>query len=601
MLGRRLNLTRRELLRGVTGGAALHGAVRPGSSLISPSRLLQVEPPPEVPRAETLVVCAADHVVAFSDAGWMNPFLPGMSQSGVQFAFEPLALTHVLTGETVPWLAESWSFDEPATTLTVRLRPGIRWSDGRSLTATDVVATLRLLRVGAATLRLAGAVQDRLLEALAPDDLTVLIRMRNPDPRFFHDVLTAAGDRTLPIVPAHIWFDQDPETFRNVDPDQGWPVVSGPYHLVADSADGRMWDRRDDWWAATTGVQSLPAPRRILWRPRYDDSHMARLAVDGEVDTTPGLTPSRIASALAITPDITSPTGAETPFGAPDWRPLMLGFNGQLAPWDDAQLRRAANHAIDRDELVQAGELGRGRAATLPFPAFPAFDPTVADLAPLLERFPTDAYDPDRAAALFRERGYARAPGGVFARGGEALALPIVTAPEHAAVAGVLVAQLRRAGIDASFTTPPDALGQIAQGVAPAWLWPEGGGVLDPHLTLDRYHGRHVVPIGEAARYPARWRDAAFDAAVDRLLALPPEGNEARAAVLAAMEVWLAALPEIPLLQTFGRIPLGTRYWEGWPDIASGRDPASWRTTFLPSLVALRPATPSGEGSRPGG
>ncbi|MEJ7762922.1 MAG: ABC transporter substrate-binding protein, partial [Thermomicrobiales bacterium] len=549
------------------------------------------------PRTETLIVCAADHAFAFSDAGWMNPLTPGMSQSGVQFAFEPLALYHVLTGETVPWLAESWAYDEDAMGLTVRLRPGIRWSDGRPLTATDVVATLRLLRDGPATLRLAGAIQDRLLDALAPDELTVLLRLRDPDPRFFHDVLAAAGDRALPIVPAHVWDGQDPETFRNVDPAQGWPVVSGPYRLLADSADGRLWDRRDDWWAAATGFQALPAPRRILYRPRYDDSHLARLAVDGEVDTTPPLTPSRIASALAIAPalTLTSPTGAEPPFGAVDWRPLVLGFNAQMTPWDDPVMRRAVNHAIDRDELVRAGELGRGQAATLPFPDFPAFDPTVADLGPVLERFPVDAYDPAQTTASLRERGYARAPGGVFARDGQALALPIVTAPEHAGVAAVLVAQLRRAGIDATVATPPDASGQIAFGVAAAWLWPHGASVRDPYLTLDRYHGRHAVPTGEAAFFPARWRDGAFDAIVDRLLGLDPAGPDARAAVVAAMEIWLAALPEIPVLQSFNRIPLGTRYWTGWPHGASGRDPASWRATFLPSLVALRPAPPPGE------
>ena len=596
MPGRRPNLTRRGLFRGMAGGAALLGAGVPGHAAASSSRVLQVEPPPEVPRAETLVVCAADHAFTFGDAGWMNPFLPGMSQSGVQFAFEPLAMYHVLTGEAVPWLAAEWAYDDDATELTVGLRPGITWSDGRPLTATDVVATLRLLRDGPASLRAAAAVQDRFREARASDDLTVLLGFRNADPRFFHDVLAAAGDRALPIVPAHVWAEQDPETFRNIDPEKGWPVVSGPYRLVADSADGRLWDRRDDWWAATTGFETLPAPRRILWRPRYDDSHLARLAVDAEVDTTPPLTPSRIATALSIAPSLTSPTGAEPPFGAVDWRPLVLGFNAQLAPWDDPAMRRAANHAIDRAELVRAGELGRGQAATLPFPDFPAFETIAADLAPLLERFPVDAYDPDQTTALLRGRGYVRAPGGVFARGGEALTLPLVTAPEHAGVAAVLVTQLRRAGIDATVELPPDAPGRIAQGIAVAWLWPHGGGVRDPYLTLDRYHGRHAVPTGEVALSPSRWRDDAFDAIVDRLLTLPPEGEDAGAAVIEAMAIWLADLPEIPLVQTFSRIPLGTRYWTGWPDTATGRDPASWRTTFLPSLLALRPAPPPGDG-----
>ncbi len=41
----------------------------------------------------------------------------------------------------VPDLAESWSYDETLTKLTFKLRPGVKWHDGKPFTAKDVQCT----------------------------------------------------------------------------------------------------------------------------------------------------------------------------------------------------------------------------------------------------------------------------------------------------------------------------------------------------------------------------------------------------------------------------------------------------------------------------
>ena len=45
----------------------------------------------------------------------------------------------------VPDLATDWSWDEDRTQLTFRLRPGVKWHDGKPFTAKDVVCTFDLL------------------------------------------------------------------------------------------------------------------------------------------------------------------------------------------------------------------------------------------------------------------------------------------------------------------------------------------------------------------------------------------------------------------------------------------------------------------------
>ena len=43
----------------------------------------------------------------------------------------------------VPWLARSWTYSNGNKTLTLNLAKGVKWSDGKALTSTDVVYSLR--------------------------------------------------------------------------------------------------------------------------------------------------------------------------------------------------------------------------------------------------------------------------------------------------------------------------------------------------------------------------------------------------------------------------------------------------------------------------
>ena len=86
----------------------------------------------------------------------------------------------------------------------------------------------------------------------------VVITTKRPAPGFADQTLS-----DLPILPKHIWEGQDPETFTNFDMSKGWPIATGPYKLVSSTAQQKVWDRRDDWWGASTGFRTLPAPKRL--------------------------------------------------------------------------------------------------------------------------------------------------------------------------------------------------------------------------------------------------------------------------------------------------------------------------------------------------
>src|SRR5438045_1391125 len=75
-----------------------------------------------------------------------NPFTATTLPSGaiVQGAFyEPLIVsTPAGGGHQYPWLARSWKWSNGNKTLTLQIASGVKWSDGKPLTAADVVHTL---------------------------------------------------------------------------------------------------------------------------------------------------------------------------------------------------------------------------------------------------------------------------------------------------------------------------------------------------------------------------------------------------------------------------------------------------------------------------
>ena len=76
-----------------------------------------------------------------------NPYTATSLPSGgfVKGAFyEPLVIaTAAGGGHLYPWLATSWKWSNGAKTLTLAIKPGVKWSDGKPLTAADVVYSLK--------------------------------------------------------------------------------------------------------------------------------------------------------------------------------------------------------------------------------------------------------------------------------------------------------------------------------------------------------------------------------------------------------------------------------------------------------------------------
>lgn len=306
-------------------------------------------------------------------------------------------------GDYLPDLAASFGSPD-GITWTIRLRPGVKFHDGRLLTSRDVAFTYRSLVapgfVGGKkqTMALVGRIET-------PDPLTVVFRLTEPYASFTAQLL-------LGIVP-------DGTTAAEGD---ARPVGTGSYRLAENVRDERLVFHAFDGC-----FDGAPATPRLVYRIVPDATTRALELLNGSLDL----------SVNSVPPDLL-PVFRKSPRLAVEIRPgatyAYLAFNLRDPVLKDLRVRRALALALDRDALVSG--LWRGtveKTETLLPPGHWAR----ADLPPLTR---------DLAAAkrLLDEAGYPD-PG----NGAPRLTLAYKTSTDEMSVlqATAIAAQWREAGV----------------------------------------------------------------------------------------------------------------------------------------------------------
>ena len=552
--------------------------------------------PKKVPRNRTLILDCIDQNCQgqIQDYDSFHPYIPGnVSRTGYNFLYEPLYFYNAYREEDglIPWIAESHQFNEDFTEVVIKIREGVKWSDGLPWTAVDLVFTIDMLKAHAPELTFSVDMQTWVEEAEVVDDLTARIRLTAPNPRFIFSYFTHNFDNGVPIIPKHIWEGKDPGTFSNLDIDRGWPVVSGPYRLVLSSPEQRIWDLRQDWWATEIGFQELPKVERLIYLPFMDEAKRTQNLIVDNLDVSGAMLPPNIRAALEQNPRISTWSGRDIPYGYLDWWPISLGFNALEEPFSDPEFRWAITHAIDRRQLVEIGYQGAGSYTLYPFPDFPPLKRYVKEITDLFEKYPVGVYDPARSAAIMERKGWTRDAEGFWTKDGKRAKIVIDTFEILQDITPILVEQLRKAGFDASFRMTSDTYTRMSTGAAHAYTFGHGGSVRDPYFTLRLYHSRFIEPTGTATPTFWRWRNEKFDALVDRMGQTSPDDPQLAALFRRAMEIWLRELPSVPLVQFYHRIAHNHTYWKNWP---SRENPyinsAYWHRTWLLILLGLEPA-----------
>ena len=226
-------------------------------------------------------------------------------------------------------------------------------------------------------------------------------------------------------------------------------------------------------------------------------------------------------------------------------------------------MRWALSYYIDRKQLIDVGYAGASEASSLPLPAYKPLEPYFAAVKDLLAKYNTMELNPAKGDALLTGKGYKKDSGGCWADAkGEHIKIDMIGfGASGPALGPVLAEQLKRHGIEASFSLPPDFDDRFQQGKFTGAIYGHGGSINEPYATLRLYQGASIaVPGGHQANF-ARWKNADYDKIVDEMFVTDPTDVPKLAEQWRrAMEIWLPELPDIQLVQNFHRRQLGKRF-----------------------------------------
>lgn len=549
----------------------------------------------QIARDKSLILMFGGGEGQFGDVGVAGMYAAGTSgHRSVPGSFEPLFFYSAFSDEFLPWLCESFEYNDDFTELVVSVRDGAEWSDGTAFTAEDIRFTLQMLIDNAPTLRNSTEVAAWIASVEAVDDLTCKITFNDPRPRFLFSHLSGKFDTGLYWVPAHIYKDvDDVQGFAFYDPEKGWPVVTGPYNVTLWTPEQQFVDRRDDWWAAKIGFQELPAVERIIHLPWTGEERAAQLLINGEIDSSLDLRATTISTVVAQSENIITHTNRDLPLGYTDWWPTSFWFNCDEGPFADKNVRWAVSLTIDRQQMLDVALEGSGILTKLPFPEYPPLMPYIEAASDLLAKYDTNEHNLDKAAERMETAGYTKDDDGFWTKDGERVPAVIHGFGIFNDIGPVLAEQLRKGGFEAEYTAPADSFTKMSDGTAKILLFGHGASIADPFDTLDLFTSKNYAPTGEAANPFSRYRNEEFDAILEQMAAIAPSPDDPAymELYLQALEIYLDDLIDCPIQQWLHRMPMNTQYWTNWPTVDNPYvNGAFWHQTIILLLTGLEAA-----------
>lgn len=322
-------------------------------------------------------------------------------------------------------LAESWSFSGDCLSLTFRLRPGVRWHDGRPFTAEDVLFTYRTM----VHPKTPSAYKEdfRAVESIAAlDPHTVRVTYGRPYAK-------ALQSWNMWMLPRHLLAPFVEEgRLREAPQNRANPVGTGPYRFQEWRAGEKIvLAANPDYW------EGRPYISRLVYRIIPSQATIFLELKARGVDTA-NLT------ALQYVRQTAYPAfrKAYRKFRYPSSTYTYLGFNLRDPRFADRRVRQAFAHAIDKQQLIEGVVLGLGREATGPYkPGTWVYNPGV-------RRYP---HDPERARQLLAEAGWReRNAEGLLVKDGRPFRFELLTNQgndERKKVAEIIQASLREVGV----------------------------------------------------------------------------------------------------------------------------------------------------------
>lgn len=278
-------------------------------------------------------------------------------------------------------LAESWEFSEDATSLTLRLKQGVKFHDGTPFNSDSVVWNYEQTKKPTYVI---GFEWGPVTDCLAVDEYTVRYVFQQPYTHMLGVLATRYASMVSPT--AYEMYGEDYGVDTNVvgtGPFVLTEYVAGEYAILARN-DAYSWGPS---WLDNKGAAHLESVK-VMFVP---EAATAVLMLEtGEADIVYGI-PAIEAERLDALSDVTIAS-------FPNVTTYVAFYDTQVAPFDDIVFRMALSHAIDKAAIVRTGFSGEAYACDSYFPpGFPSYLPELAG---------STAYDPGLARNMLKAAGY---------------------------------------------------------------------------------------------------------------------------------------------------------------------------------------------------
>jgi peptide/nickel transport system substrate-binding protein len=455
----------------------------------------------------------------------LNPhFATGTKdQDGSRLFYEPLAswdgdgnLNPILAAE-IPSL-QNGGLAADAKSVTWKLKPGVKWHDGKPLTADDLVFTSEYAKDPATAAVSIGVYRDITVEKV--DDLTVRLKFKDSTPFWANAFVGAYGC----ILPKHLFADFKGEKSRDA-PNNLKPLGTGPYKFVEFkpgdlirgeiNPDYHMPNRPHfDTVEMKGGGDAVSAARAVIqtgeydfgWNIQVEDEILLRLEKGGKGKT-----------AYA--------TGGDIEFIMINWTDPNVEVDGERSSiktkhplLSDPAVRKALSLLVDRD-AVQKHIYGRAGRTTANYLNGPE---------KFVSKNTSWEFSIEKAVKLLDAAGWKPGADGIREKDGKRLKLLYQTSingPRQKTQAIVKQA-CQKAGIDvelksvvasvffSSDVANPDTYSKFYADIEEFQIPMTQP---DPGLHMRRYHSRNVATKEnkwQGQNFP-RWINKEYDTAVD--------------------------------------------------------------------------------------
>lgn len=398
-------LSRRDLL--VKAGAIGAGAVAAGSLAGGAKAARRSTSATPIRRGGRLIFGMESDPVAVAPFG----MAPGAAHWGKEHTYDSLA--EFDKGLNIrPALATSWKVDKKG--ITFNLRRGVRFHNGKELTADDVVYTVKMMKnpPPPGTAAVAANVPATITDAVAVSKYQVRLNLSAPDarvPGFF------AWQRYCPVVPEGL-YDQI-NVSRNA-------IGTGPFRMVGFNPLDRVeLVRNDSFWK-----RGQPYMDAITLKVMTDEqARIAALragAIDGATLSVDAARSLRGDNNLQVLSNLNAA-----------FRELQMTLKpGRNEPWADVRVRQAVNYAINRQQIIQNVYSGEAAYTSYVPPGYGPWPLTEAQLKAKYAKF-----DLPMAKKLMADAGKSR---------GFEVEMTIVSLQDYPSVAALLVQQMKQINID---------------------------------------------------------------------------------------------------------------------------------------------------------